>query len=221
VAQWREFVADSGHEPADKDSLNDPLNRPVRYVNWYETVKFCDWLTNRWQKAGWLPAGWRVRLPGEAEWEKAARGGLELPATPVMGSPGQSDWSGLTNLTSLTANNQPQRRYPWGDDPDPNRANYDKTGIGTTSAVGCFPAGVSVYGCEEMSGNVWEWCATKWQGSYRDYQNDNTIAGTNVHRVLRGGAYLDNDDWCRCAYRYLSFPDYRGRNYGFRVMLSP
>ncbi|MCP4538110.1 MAG: formylglycine-generating enzyme family protein, partial [Chloroflexi bacterium] len=58
------------------------------------------------------------------------------------------------------------RRYPWGNDPDRNRANYGDTGIGTTSAVGCFPGGASPYGIEDLSGNVWEWCRTKWEGNY-------------------------------------------------------
>ena len=45
VAQFAAFVQDSGHEPEDSDCLRDPLNRPVRMVSWYETIKYCEWLT--------------------------------------------------------------------------------------------------------------------------------------------------------------------------------
>jgi len=111
------------------------------------------------------------------------------------------------------------RIYPWGNDPGPNRANYDETGIGTTSAVGCFPGGASPYGVEDLSGNVWEWCRTKWEGDYENYQDDNDLAG-GEDRVLRGGSFYD-DQWdVRAAYRGWGGPHYRGGYGGFRVVVA-
>ena len=221
VAQWQEYVEDSGHEPGDKDSLNDPFNRPVRYVTWHEAVAFCQWLTDRWQGSGMLPAGWVVRLPSEAEWEMAARGGLKILDVAKIAMLADLDFGGSETLLDPGDNGQPQRRYPWGNELDANRVNYGHTGIGDTSAVGCFPGGASPYGCEEMSGNVLEWCATKWQKNYQDYQNDNSIDRTDVPRVLRGGAFYDSDRSVRCACRYRLYPDYWNLNVGFRVCVAP
>ena len=187
-------------------------------VSWYEVVAFCRWLDERLQVTGCRfqvlrneqletldlkPETPAVRLPSEPEWEKAARGGMQIPnlkpQTPI-----------------LVENPEPGRVFPWGSEPDAGRANYDATGIGTTSAVGCFPGGASPYGVEDLSGNVWEWCATKWEGSYADYKGDDGPEG-DVRRVLRGGAFYDNERSVRCAYRDLNCPYARYRLCGFRL----
>jgi len=76
--------------------------------------------------------------------------------------------------------------YPWGEGADPNRANFGETGLLRTNAVGCFLGGVSPYGCEEMSGNVWEWTRSAWEGG-----GDDLEAPSQALRVLRGGSFHD------------------------------
>jgi formylglycine-generating enzyme required for sulfatase activity len=172
--------------PHDYGPSFNLANHPVVGVNWYEAVAFCHWLSER--------LGQRIRLPTEAEWEKAARG-------------------------------TDGRIYPWGGEADPERMNYGDTGIGTTSAVGCFARGVSPYGCDDMSGNVWEWCATKNGEDYpynvaEDEWSEAYLSGTDV-RVLRGGAFYDADDRVRAAVRFRNNPYFRDRNIGFRVVVAP
>jgi len=71
-----------------------------------------------------------------------------------------------------------------------------------------------------MSGNVWEWCQTKWTENYQNYTEDNDPKGDSA-RVLRGGSFGDNEDDVRCAYRYWNNPDYGDWDQGVRVVLSP
>lgn len=140
------------------------------------------------------------------------------------------------------------RAYPWGDALDPDRANYHGTGIGTTSAVGCFPKGASLYGVEDLTlklslpgvpltgaslygvedlgGNVWEWTRSK-EGKYPYPQQKTTRARrenlrsrVDEYRVLRGGAFWFSPQSVRCACRYES--DARGwyDSVGMRVVVA-
>jgi len=198
VAQFRAFVEDSGYEMEDQDYLKGLPNHPVVWVNWYEALAYCDWLTKRlrdWpgtpaEVSARLAAGWRVLLPSEAEWEKAARG--------VDG-----------------------RIYPWGDVFDADKTNTEETGIGGTSAVGCFPGGAGPYGLLDMSGNVWE----RTRSLKKDYPyvsgDGREDLKADDHRTIRGGAFSIGSWLARCAYRYGSYPDSRNSNYGFRVVFLP
>jgi formylglycine-generating enzyme required for sulfatase activity len=229
VAQFRAFVQASGLQPGDANSLCELDNCPVVYVDWHEARAFCAWLTKSWQEEGMLPSNWEVRLPTEAEWEKAARGGIGIPPTPLVVPAEEGLTSLLEAFPALIPNAVPQRRYPWGDDPDPNRGNYDDSGIGDVSAVGCFPGGASPYGCLDMAGNVWEWTSSLWGENLQDPEfkypydptdgRENLEAGARVYRVLRGGSW--NSDWgaVRCAFRN-NAPLDASSNVGFRVVLS-
>jgi len=192
---WRDGRIHSRYEKEPTSGpwpLGEPFNlsnHPAVGVCWYEALAYTRWLSERWQAAGQLQPGWFIRLAGEAEWEKAARGA-------------------------------DGRAYPWGQEADPNRANYDATGIGTTSAVGCFPGGASPYQVEEMSGNVWEWCLSK----YADYpyadDRRNLADGSGDAPVVRGGSFDNFQRLVRCPVRNFNGPDFRDGSIGFRVVLS-
>jgi len=209
---WREKAGGR----ADHGEPWNPSSHPVVGVTWHEAVAFAAWMDHLLRNRSSLAEGWAVRLPWEAEWEKAARGGLEVPLVPFV-APANC----LIQAPSVKSRDNPlsRRRYPWGEGPDAERANYSDTGIRATSAAGCFGAGASPYGVDELSGNVWEWCATKWQGSYQKHREDNEPEGS-APRVVRGGSFDHLRGFVRCASRMSLSPDDRGRVIGFRVVVS-
>jgi formylglycine-generating enzyme required for sulfatase activity len=176
--------------------------------------------TEKW-RACWTEAGWARK--GERAGPSTAGGDFDLLNRPVIDvtwyeamafcawltarlrDTGELDLAWEITLPSerqweKAARGTNGRRYPWGDEADPNRANYVETEIRTTTAVGIFPGGASPYGCEDMSGNVWEWCRTKWQEDYKGYEDDNEPEG-DARRVLRGGSFNFYRDLVRCAAR--------------------
>ncbi len=209
VAQLKAFVDAEKYELAEANALRDPDNRPARYVNWYEALAYCEWLNKilatapifkRYEVAQLVRGGlWRVTMPSELEWEKAAR---------------------AEHRDSV---------FSWGNKPDPNRANYEYTKIGETSAVGCFPAnGLGLY---DMIGNVGEWTRSLWGTDYarpdcaypfwrEDRECESLDAADTLLRVVRGGSYVNQHDYARCACRSSSLPFGRADDRGFRVVLS-
>jgi formylglycine-generating enzyme required for sulfatase activity len=182
-------------------------NHPVVGLTWFEMLALSRWLSDAWQEAGLLPQKWRVQLPSEAEWEKAARGGLQLPAQPVVIAVREvAGWleEGLSGDVDLVENPRPQQRYPWGDEPDSHRANDKDSEIGSTSCVGAFPRGTSPYGCEEMSGNVWEWTRSHY-GKYpyqpEDGREQIEKVGPFTSMTLRGGSWANDENRLRCSFR--------------------
>jgi formylglycine-generating enzyme required for sulfatase activity len=213
VAQFEAFVKDSGFEPGNSSCLRGVPNHPVGKVSWHEAFAYCRWLTRKL-----------------AEWE----GTPEPLKSLLRGGAGRAPWE--VTLPSeaereKAARGRDSRIFPWGDEPDANKANYGDTGIGGTSAVGCFSQGASPYKVEELSGNVWEWTRSLWGKDFRvprfryPYESvgtrENLSAPDDVLRVVRGGSFFSSVNLVRAAFREWYDPVNRFDGLGFRVVVSP
>ena len=156
-------------------------DRPIVNVTWEEAQAFC-----------YLSGG---RLPTEAEWEYAARGGKD----------------GLV--------------YPWGDTLTHEYANYGgAVGSDQwryTAPVASFPA--TGFGLHDVIGNVWEWCADWVDGNYylKSPETDPTGPASGEERVARGGSWGFGPRYLRLSARVMARPDSRGDNIGFRCVQEP
>ncbi len=216
VAQFAAFVEASGNQSHESYSLQGVANHPVVGVSWHDALAYCRWLNVRLRKLA--PERLATTNPLSEStcrfWRGLAEGSLGV------GLPSEAEWE-------QAARGDEGRIYPWGDRPDPQNANYDETGLNTTSAAGCFPGGASPRGCEEMSGNVWEWTRSLWshypyppEGPKRQARED-LNAPDDASRVLRGGAFSLGARYARCVCRDRGYPGGRIGAFGFRLVVSP
>jgi len=202
-------------------STSRGANLPVEHVTWYDAVEFCNKLSemeglqpvyaiyNRSPAEGYpiesarVIAGWSkngYRLPTEAQWEYAAKGG--------NGSPGNYPYSGSNNADEVAwcGVNSGDIDLAWVFSDNPTRTRP----VGTKK-----PNRLGIY---DMSGNVWEWC-WDWYGTYPSTaQTDPTGASSGSDRVWRGGSWIDRAEWVRSAFRSASSPSFQLSDIGFRLV---
>jgi sulfatase modifying factor 1 len=198
---WSYGVGASWRQPQGEGSSIKGLEKhPVVHISWIDARAYCDW------------AG--KRLPTEAEWEFAARGGLE------------------------------KKEFGWGDELKPNgkwlaniwqgkfpNQNSTEDGFKLTAPVGSYPP--NGYGLFDMAGNVWEWCADWYLPDYYEKSSASNPQGPDTSydpnepgvakRVQRGGSYLCTDLYCgayRPSTRMKTSPDTGLAHSGFRCVRS-
>jgi formylglycine-generating enzyme required for sulfatase activity len=191
---WRQvYGADWAHPAGPQSNVDDSMEHPVVHVSWNDARSYCEWAS--------------VRLPTEAEWEMAARGGLV------------------------------QKRFVWGDELQPKgrpmcnifegefpSENTAEDGYVGTAPVDAFPP--NGFGLHNMAGNVWEWCSDWFHATHHADGPRKNPQGppAGEAKVMRGGSYLCNDSYChryRVAARSSNTADSSTGNLGFRVAADP
>ena len=186
---WRKVDgADWRHPEGEQSGIDERFDHPVVHVSWNDAVAYCAW------------AG--KRLPTEAEWERAARGGLEGGVFP---------WG-----DELEPGGE-QRMNVWQGD-FPARNTLADGYLGTAPVDAFEPNGLGVF---NATGNVWEWTADWFHASFRQRDRRRDPAGPprGTSKVQKGGSYLCHHSYCRryrVAARQGSTPDSSTGNVGFR-----
>ena len=157
--------------------------QPVVGVSWHEAIRYCQWLTGSVHR--------NFRLPTEAEWERAARGGREGAL------------------------------FPWGDTPPRSLAGYDQRSAGwwETGPEPVGHAEPNAYGLYNMCDNVHEWCSDWYAPAYYAVSPERNPRGPEAgeRRSSRGGSWRHHIKISRCAARSSIPPEFKYADYGFRV----
>jgi len=160
-------------------------NDPVAGVSWREAQAYCAWLSRQTERA--------IRLPTEAEWEKAAT------------------WESTRGI---------KRMYPWGNDFDPAYTNTVESLIGALTPVDTYRVvGDSPYGVSDLFGNVAEWTLARYLPypyNDRDGRHDLNLMG---YRAVRGGSFQSEGRWMTAIHRQYFSPDENRYPVGFRVVV--
>lgn len=233
VRQWKRFVAETGYKTEAEDAgqawcldrnakrwtyikggswrnpnYESPVDDafPVVCVSWTDGMAYCSWQAQRQREKP--PPGYTYRLPGEAEWEYACRGGRE--GTRFWWGNFISDGEGRLNAASRDTDSTGgvwTRPFPWSD------------GFMFVSAVDQYGGkGRNGFGLADMLGNVWEWC----YDSYDVRGGHATIwLGESERHVRRGGSFDNPPGYVRCAFRGGCCQPGPGAGTGFRVCLGP
>ncbi len=190
---WRQVHgADWRHPEGPHSDVGGRERHPVIHVSWNDALAFCAWNG--------------TRLPTEAEWERAARGGIEGAA------------------------------FPWGDELEPDgrhmmnvfQGTFPAADTGADGWIGTAPVDTyepNGFGIYNMTGNVWEWCADWYSAQYYRQAPEKDPRGphTGTTKVMRGGSYLCHASYCRryrVAARSGNSPDSSAGNVGFRVAVD-
>lgn len=184
VAPFRmcRYQVTNAHYAAFLPFTFDCATLPVTSVSWFDAVEYCRWLSKQW--------GREVRLPTEAEWEFAARGGLE------------------------------QKLYPWGDAPVTERAHYaERWREGPEPVATSAPNGYGLFDiCENVHEWCSDWFDAGYYGASPVADPRGPESGTR--RASRGGAWRHHIKIARCAARSSIPPEFRYADYGFRIAAS-
>ena len=209
-AQYRRFKKDHDSQSYEGKSLNGD-DQPVVMVSWNDAQAFLKQLNAAASVETHGRASLQFRLPTEAEWEYAARGGTEKirywgddpKHTQACAYANVADQSAKKLWTNWTV-------HECDDD------------YAVTAPVGRFQP--NAFGLYDMLGNVWEWCQDTYHENYNGAPNDGSAWGSlgdeKANRLLRGGSWYDSPSNCRSANRSRNDPDGRYNNIGARVVVG-